>query len=74
MDTNTSTSTSTKPWWQSRTILGAIVSGGVAIAAIFNVEIADLSESFLDGLMGIGVLVGTSLTVYGRFTAEKELR
>lgn len=62
-----------KPWYQSVTIIGAVVSAIVGILSIFHVNISDLSGDLTNGLLGLGLLVGTILTIVGRVRANKSI-
>ena len=67
-------SMNTKPWWQSKTILGAIAGGvptAVVILKYFGVDITDLSGSLSTGLLGLLGLIGTIVAIVGRFKAWK---
>jgi hypothetical protein len=65
---------SEKPWYQSQTIIGAVVTGAVALAGVFGVQIGDLSGDVTQGLLGLGVFVGTVITIIGRFRAKSSLK
>ena len=66
-----------KPWWQSRTILGAGIAGGSVLGGIafgFSLDgetqrvLADQTAAFL---VAGGALAGTVLSIYGRFKASR---
>lgn len=66
-----------KPWWQSRTIVGAGIAGGSVLGGIafgFSLDsetqrvLADQTTAFL---IAGGALVGTLLTIWGRFNASR---
>lgn len=66
-----------KPWWQSRTIIGAGIAGGSILGGIgfgFSLDaetqrlVADQTTAFL---VAGGALGGTLLTIYGRFAASR---
>jgi hypothetical protein len=63
-----------KPWYQSTTIAGAIVTGVTALCAVFRLEIGDLSGDLTTGLLGLGAFVGTVMTIIGRFRARAALK
>ena len=57
-----------KPWWQSKTIIGAVVTLGGAIGL-------GLSESEVTEATTAAVtLIGFLMTVYGRIVAKKALK
>lgn len=56
---------------QSKTIWGAIVSLVVAILAIFDIKVA--ADELQQVAEAVGLIVGFTLTVYGRLKAKKEL-
>jgi hypothetical protein len=64
----------TKPWYQSKTILGAITAGIpsiVILLKISGVDIADLADSLTASLIGLLGLIGVIVTIIGRFRAWK---
>jgi hypothetical protein len=64
----------TKPWYQSKTIIAGIGTflAGLAMVAkfFFQVDIADQVPILSGGLLAVLALVGSVVTVYGRFTAK----
>lgn len=63
--------TVTKPFYQSRTILGAIAGAIVMALAIFGIEIPGLEGQLTEVFLAIGGIVTTALTIYGRIKAAK---
>lgn len=65
----------TKAWWQSRGVLGPIVSTlafGVKLA--FGVDIGEAEQAALiNGLLNLTVLGGALMGVWGRITASKRI-
>ncbi|WP_437871313.1 hypothetical protein ACSD7O_22305 [Methylorubrum extorquens] len=66
-----------KPWWQSRTIIGAAITGGSIVGAMafgFSLDsetqqvLADQTAAFL---IAGGALAGTAITIWGRFKASR---
>lgn len=66
-----------KPWWQSRTIVGAGIAGGSVLGGIafgFSLDgetqrvLADQTTAFL---VAGGALAGTVITIIGRFKASR---
>lgn len=61
-----------KPWWQSRTILGALVVMLAQVARLAGLEID--SAALTDVLLGLAELAGAALTLYGRLRATQPVR
>jgi hypothetical protein len=62
-----------KSWLTSKTIIGAIIAGGAAIAStVFKVEFPVGFETELaTNLVGI---IGAALAIYGRIKAVKKIK
>lgn len=60
----------TKPWWASKTVLGAVATSIIGIAALFQINLSDLSDDLVRGLEGLALLITTGLTIYGRIKAR----
>src|SRR5205809_6948986 len=56
----------TKPWWQSKTIWGAIISALITGLSLFHVNIADLGPDLTTGVLGAVGLVSTIMVIVGR--------
>jgi len=66
--------TETKPWWRSKTILGAIA---VLVAFIVRQVTPDAAldeDAVLNVLTLIGEALGALLVIFGRVTATQRLR
>lgn len=67
----------TKYWLDSLTIQGQLVSALPALYAIGRMLGLDLPdgtlESIINGVSALGLVVGSVMTVIGRFKAEKPL-
>ena len=63
--------TSDKPWWQSRAIIGVIISSlSVAVGmAGYELNVGAATEI----VAGLGALVGNALAWYGRVKATKPI-
>jgi hypothetical protein len=59
----------TKPWWQSKTIWGGLVTALVAGLSLFHVNISDLAPELTTGVLGTVGLIGTILVIVGRVKA-----
>lgn len=61
-----------KPWYQSKTIIGALVTGAAAVAATFGLEIGpEGQEQITTGLVGI---IGAVVVVIGRVKAKDKIK
>lgn len=60
-----------KPWFLSKTIIGSVITGVVALAGIFGLELNDLSEQITTAVFAV---IGVIFTIYGRITAKKKLK
>lgn len=69
------TQTNTKPWWASRTIIGAIVSVLALIAGNFGVSIApEMQGEIVTLVLTLAGVAGGGLSIYGRLRAQKGIR
>jgi hypothetical protein len=66
----TEVTTENKPWWQSRTIIGALVA---VIAGIVGGGNAALQQEITDLMLNAVVLAGAAMSIYGRFFAKSKL-
>ena len=63
-----------KPFWESKTLMGAAITVLAALGAIFGFDLSEVDQANLvDYLTAIGVAVGGILTVYGRITATEKI-
>jgi len=64
----------TKPFWQSKTVIGGAVAVIASILAAFGHPVqADLQTALTDNVFNIVASVGAVLAIYGRFKASKTL-
>ena len=63
---------SAKPFWQSRTIIGAVVALVALFAGFRNVKID--AANLTDILVQVAGLVGTALAIWGRFQATQPIK
>lgn len=68
----------TKPWYASKTIIGAAVTALALVAGFFGVTIDEATKQVLIEqstalLSAGGILVGVVLTIVGRVTARKAI-
>lgn len=63
-----------KPWWQSRTIWGVLVSLAGGLAALLGREFTTADqEQLLEALSAIAIAAGSILAIIGRVKASKKL-
>jgi hypothetical protein len=60
----------TKPWWQSLTIWGSVVSALVIGFGLFHVDIKDQAGPLTTGIAGTVGLIATIITIIGRVRAR----
>lgn len=64
----------TKPWWQSKTVIGGIVTFASVIAAALGHQINEAEQAVIvEAVSGLAGAVGLVLTVWGRGTASKKI-
>lgn len=64
-----------KPWYQSRTIWGAVVSIGASVAALADIRVpADDQAILADSLLQLTALGGGVFSIFGRLKADQALR
>lgn len=62
----------TKPWWQSRTILGIVI---MVVAQVLKYLKVDLATEELTQIVYLAAeTLGASLAIYGRVRARKAIR
>jgi Ca2+/H+ antiporter len=60
-----------KPWYRSQTILAVIATLIVqGVGMLLKVDATDLKPEIVDGLVGLGTLVGAALAIQGRVKAR----
>ena len=62
----------TKPWWQSRTILGIVIMVVAQVLKYLKVDIAN--EELTSIVYLIAETLGASLAIYGRVKARKAIK
>lgn len=63
-----------KPWYQSRTIIGAIVSLLCTAVAVGGVQVLpEMQGEITDVLLAAGVVAGSILSIYGRLKAARPI-
>jgi hypothetical protein len=71
---NQPSQTPTKPWWQSKTIISAVISLIISFAAIYHVQLNDLAQPLTDGIYAGLTLISIGATIYGRIKAVHKLK
>lgn len=69
----------TKAWWQSKAIIGGVVSIGAVAAGLFGYDVdADTQKVIVDEGVAIGsavaALVGGVMAIWGRIKATKAIK
>lgn len=63
-----------EPWYQSRVTLGALVSIGTGVAALFGIAVSPADAELIIGVgVAAGTTIGGALTLYGRWKAKKPI-
>ena len=69
--------TNEKPWYASKTVIGAVVAGVAGLLAVFKVgwagNVPGESESIASVVEQIAVVVGALVALWGRLTATTTL-
>lgn len=63
-----------KPWYQSRGVIGGLVAVAAGVAAAFKVNIAGEMQALLvEAIIGAVAAVGGIVAVIGRIKAQKKI-
>ena len=62
----------TKPWWQSRTILGIVIMVAAQVLKYLKVDLAN--EELTQIVYLLAETLGASLAIYGRVKARKAIK
>ncbi|MGJ8570608.1 MAG: hypothetical protein ACSHXI_07905 [Hoeflea sp.] len=66
--------TDIKPWWQSRTLWGAIVTIASATLGLLGSDIAETDREALTGLLtSLGAALGGLIAIVGRLKAKNRI-
>jgi hypothetical protein len=66
--------TDIKPWWQSKTLWGAIVTLGSAALGLAGLDVLDTDrEALIELLTSLGAAIGGLIAVFGRITAKNRI-
>lgn len=64
-----------KPWWQSKTIIGSAIAVLATVAGFFGVSLgADDQSQIVEIVSTLGAVGGSILAIVGRLTADKSLK
>lgn len=64
-----------KPWYQSRSIMGALVSMLAMLAGTLGVAISpELQNEIVTALITLAGVIGTGVSIYGRVKASKPIK
>lgn len=64
-----------KPWWQSKSVIGGLVALAAGIAGIFGVVMSPDDQAITtEAILGIAGAIGGLLAVYGRIKASKSIK
>ena len=69
----------TKPWWQSKTIWGALITIIALILSLFGVQIDEQTKQVLINesvalATAVAGIVGAVLSIYGRIKAKQRIK
>lgn len=66
--------TDIKPWWQSKTLWGAIVTIASSILDLAGLELGDADAEALTGLLtSLGAAIGGIIAIVGRLKAKSRI-
>ena len=66
--------TDMKPWWQSKTLWGAIVTIASATLGLAGLELGDVDAEALTGLLtSLGAAIGGIIAIVGRLKAKSRI-
>lgn len=67
--------TGVKPWYQSKTIIGAVITVLALVLTAFGYGIgAEDQAALADYAVSLGGIVGGLLAIYGRVKASKDIK
>lgn len=66
--------TDMKPWWQSKTLWGAIVAIASSVFGLAGLEFGEADAEVLTGLLtSLGVALGGIIAIVGRLKAKSRI-
>ncbi|GAB5463610.1 hypothetical protein [Hoeflea alexandrii] len=66
--------TDVKPWWQSKTLWGAIVTIGSAVLGLTGLDLGETDREALTGLLtSLGAAIGGMIAIFGRIKAKNRI-
>jgi len=66
--------TDIKPWWQSKTLLGAMITLASALLGLLGYDLGEADRETLTGLLtSLGATLGGIVAIIGRFKAKNRI-
>lgn len=66
--------TDIKPWWQSKTLWGALVTIGSAALGLAGLDLGDADrEALIELLTSLGAAIGGVIAIFGRIKARSRI-
>ncbi|MDP2121747.1 MAG: hypothetical protein Q8K28_17765 [Hoeflea sp.] len=66
--------TDIKPWWQSKTLWGALVTLGSAALGLAGLDMGDADrDALIDLLTSLGAAIGGVIAIFGRIAARSRI-
>ncbi|MDP3523291.1 MAG: hypothetical protein Q8S27_01840 [Hoeflea sp.] len=66
--------TDIKPWWQSKTLWGALVTLGSAALGLAGLDMGDADrEALVELLTSLGAAIGGVIAIFGRIAARSRI-
>ncbi|MBC7279854.1 hypothetical protein [Hoeflea sp.] len=66
--------TDIKPWWQSKTLWGALVTIGSAALGLAGLDLGDADrEALIELLTSLGAAIGGVIAIFGRIKAKSRI-
>lgn len=66
---------SRKPWYRSKTIIGALVAGASAVASMTGIDLdAEAQKTVVSTILEGSTIGGSILALFGRLKADTEIR
>ena len=66
--------TDIKPWWQSKTLWGAIVTIGSSALGLTGLDVGETDrEALIELMTALGAAIGGLIAIFGRITAKNRI-
>lgn len=72
-DTTTPAPTDAKPWYQSKTIIGILVTGLAFLLSKLHVNFTGLEDSLNNAVEAFMAFIGVVVGIWGRYSASKSI-